>query len=73
MYKHCSFSQFTSIVSLLLLKYKTILSEIRCSFVKIISDVMLIFHNRAIDVVAIPHYTTDVLANCYAYPYHVIS
>ena len=42
-------------------------------FVRFKKDVMLIYCIRAIEVLAIPHYTTDVLANCYEYPYHVIS
>ena len=49
------------------------LSKIRYYFVKFKRDDMLIYCIRAIDVLAIPHYTTDVLANCYEYPYHVIS
>lgn len=49
------------------------LSKIRCYFVRFKRDVMLIYCIRAINVLAIPHYVTDVLANCYEHPYHVIS
>ena len=71
--KYIVILHFTSIVSLHIFKYNTTLSKIRCYFVKFKRDVMLIYCIRAIDVLAIPHCTTDVSANCYEYPYHVIS
>ena len=49
------------------------LSAIRCYFLKFEREFMLIYYIRVVDVLAIPHYTTDAIANCYEYPYHIIS